>query len=146
MASILLVDSDATLRAAFAEALRPLGEVVAAPTGADGLRLLATRRFDLILLEPKLPLIDGFMILRMLVSRPGPNKGVPLLVVTSDTSEDMRARAMAEHARFVLTKPVSMETLFALCDATLHRPAPAAPGSPAEPPEPDADAKEEPDA
>ena len=133
MPTILYIDSDPLLRATITEALRPLGEVVAAATGADALRLLATRKFDLILLEPRLPLIDGFMVLRTMEARPGPNKGVPFLVVTGDSSEAMRARALEAHALFVVPKPVMPETLFALCDAALHRPSSARPPSPSSP-------------
>jgi CheY-like chemotaxis protein len=121
MARILLVDGDAAVRVSFSQALRPLGVVDVAATGADALRLLATRKFSVIVLDLQLPLIDGFMVLRTLAARPGPNKDTPVYTMTSDGSEQIRARALEAHAVYVMTKPVPVATLITLVDSALQR-------------------------
>jgi len=123
-AGILVVDGDPIVRSVFAQALEPFGKVEVASNGLDALRLLATRKFDVVLLDLRVPVVDGFFILRTLATRPGPNAETPVYALTSDVSEQARARAMEEHAAFVLTKPVPVSTLTTLIGAALGKDAP----------------------
>jgi CheY-like chemotaxis protein len=125
-ARILLVDADAAVRASFGQALRPLGTVEVAATGADALRLLSMRKFSVVLLDLQLPLIDGFVVLRTLAARSGPNKETPVYAMTTDGSEQIRQRALREHAVYVMTKPVPIATLITLVDSALQKEASAA--------------------
>ncbi len=59
--SILIVDDDSTKRFALKTILAPLGEnVVEAPSGADALRQLLRQEFAVILLDVRMPGMDGF--------------------------------------------------------------------------------------
>jgi CheY-like chemotaxis protein len=120
-AGILIVDSDPVVRALFAQALGPFGDVQLATNGLDALRLLSSKKYDVILLDLAVPAIDGFVILQMLSNRPGPNAETPVYALTADVSEQARARALREHAAFVLTKPVPIATLKNLIRAALRR-------------------------
>jgi CheY-like chemotaxis protein len=121
MSDILIIDDDPTIRAMFARALKPLGEVETAANGADALRLLGTKRYAVILLDLHMPVIDGFVLLHTLSARPGPNRDTPIYVVTADNSEQARLRALKHHALFLLTKPVPIATLSSLVSRTLQR-------------------------
>ena len=121
MSAILIVDDDPTIRMMFARALKDRGEVEQAASGGDALRMLAAKRYGVILLDLHMPVIDGFVILETLSTKPGPNRDTPVLVVTADMSEQARVRALRRHAVFLLTKPVPLATLGALVESSLKK-------------------------
>ncbi len=121
MAGILIIDDDASIRAMFARALQALGEVEVAANGADALRLLAGKQYGVLLLDLHMPVVDGFALLQGLAAKPGPNRDAPVYVITADTSDQARIRALRRHAVFFLSKPVPIATLTALVDATLKK-------------------------
>ena len=119
MPSILIVDDDPLIRTLFAEALRPQADVEAVASGMEALRKVGARPFDLILLDLLMPVVDGFMVLKVLGEKPGPNKATPIVVITGDRSEKTRTRASAmKNVRFVLPKPIEIATLQKLVETT----------------------------
>lgn len=132
MAGILIVDDDPTIRAMFARALRALGEVEVAANGVEALRLLGAKRYGVILLDLHMPVVDGLVLLHTLSTKPGPNRDTPVYVITADTSEQARLRALRHHAVFLLSKPVPIATLTSLVESTLKKAAARAGSSPAE--------------
>jgi CheY-like chemotaxis protein len=121
MAGILIVDDDPTIRTMFARALGGLGEIEQAANGGDALRMLATKKYGIVLLDLHMPVMDGFVVLHTLANKPGPNKDTPIYVITADTSDQARIRALRRHAVFLLTKPVPIGTLTALVDSALKK-------------------------
>src|SRR5579862_2193361 len=61
---------------------------------------------DLLLLDLHMPQVDGFEILRSLEPELGAPHYLPVLVVSADTSVDIRRRALQMGARDFLLKPV----------------------------------------
>jgi DNA-binding response OmpR family regulator len=131
MPSLLLVDDDPNIRAMFARSLQAHGEIDQAGGGGDALRLLGSKRYDLVMLDLHMPVIDGWVVLQMLATRPGPNRDTPVFVITADTSDRARVEALRRKAVFFLTKPVHLATLTALIESALKKNAnrPARPGS-----------------
>ncbi len=121
MPVILVVDDDPTIRSMFARALQTHGEVDTAAHGGEALRMLGAKRYDVVLLDLHMPVMDGFIVLHTLANRPGPNKTTPVYVVTADASEQARVRALRRHAVFLLTKPVPIATLTALVGSTIKK-------------------------
>jgi CheY-like chemotaxis protein len=121
MSGILIVDDDPTIRMMFSRALKSLAEVEQAAGGGDALRLLSTKKYGVVLLDLHMPVIDGFVVLHTLSAKPGPNRDTPIFVVTADTSDQARVRALRRHAVFLLTKPVPIATLVALVDSALKK-------------------------
>lgn len=119
MPSILIVDDDATNRVMYSRLLRPLGDVEQASDGGAALKLLSVRKYDVILLDLHMPVIDGFTVLGVLETKQGPNRDTPVYVITADTTEQARAQTFARGAVCFLTKPVPMGTLLAFVSATL---------------------------
>lgn len=119
--TILIVDDDPSIRAMFARALGALGDIEQAANGGDALRMLATKKYGIILLDLHMPVMDGFVVLHTLANKPGLNKDTPIYVITADTSDQARIRALRRHAVFLLTKPVPIATLTALVDAALKK-------------------------
>ena len=81
--SILVVDDDSTKRFALKTILAPLGEqVVEASSGADGLRQLLRQEFALVLLDVRMPLMDGFETAQLIRQRPR-SEVTPIIFVTA---------------------------------------------------------------
>jgi DNA-binding response OmpR family regulator len=68
-----------------------------------------------------MPVIDGFVLLHTLSSKPGPNRETPIYVITADTSDGARLKALKHRALFMLTKPVPIVTLVGLVSQTLKK-------------------------
>ncbi len=81
--NILVVDDDATKRFALKTILAPLGEtVVEASSGADGLRQLLRQEFAVILLDVRMPVMDGFETAQLIRQRPR-SELTPIIFVTA---------------------------------------------------------------
>jgi DNA-binding NtrC family response regulator len=127
MARILIVDDDEALREGIAETLGDLGhEPVQAADGETALARLARGGIDAVLLDLRMPGIDGIEVLRRLRSLPAPPPVAVLTAVptASNTIEAMRLGAV-DH----LAKPVGRDDLAGLVARML--PAPVAAVAPA---------------
>src|SRR3984893_13686805 len=81
--SILIVDDDATKRFALKTILAPLGEdVVEASSGADALRQLLRQEFAVLLLDVRMPMMDGFETAQLIRQRPR-SELTPIIFVTA---------------------------------------------------------------
>ena len=121
MPTILVVDDDAAIRSMYARALAHIVTVHEAGDGLAALEMLASRRYDMILLDLHMPGISGFTVLQALNRDAGPNGHTAVCVVSADTSQATRLRAARAHACYFLTKPVRLSTLVALVSDSLHK-------------------------
>ena len=81
--NLLLVDDDATKRFALRSILTPLDEnIVEAPSGADALRHLLRSEFAVVLLDVRMPIMDGFETAQLIRQRPR-SELTPLIFVTA---------------------------------------------------------------
>ena len=81
--NILLVDDDATKRFALRAILAPLEEnIVEASSGADALRQLLRNEFAVILLDVRMPIMDGFETAQLIRQRPR-SELTPIIFVTA---------------------------------------------------------------
>jgi two-component system, sensor histidine kinase and response regulator len=81
--SILLVDDDPAKRFALKTILAPLGEnVIEAASGADALRQLLRQEFAVVLLDVRMPIMDGFDTAQLIRQRPR-SELTPIIFVTA---------------------------------------------------------------
>ena len=81
--NILLVDDDPTKRFALKTILAPLGEtIVEASSGADALRQLLRQEFAVVLLDVRMPMMDGFETAQLIRQRPR-SELTPIIFVTA---------------------------------------------------------------
>jgi two-component system, cell cycle response regulator DivK len=85
-------------------------EVVAAPTGEEGVSLAATCDPDLVLMDIQLPGMDGYEALRLLRSNPRLDR-VPVVAVTAFAMREDRERTAQEGFDGYLGKPLSVRAL-----------------------------------
>ena len=80
---ILVVDDDATKRFALRTILSPLDEdIVEASSGADALRQLLRSEFAVVLLDVRMPIMDGFETAQLIRQRPR-SELTPIIFVTA---------------------------------------------------------------
>ena len=112
MPSILIVDDDIAIREALSEALADLGHTpYAVADGAAALAWLAQQRADAVLLDLRMPGLDGMEVLRRIraLANPPPIAVLTAVPTSTNTIEAMRLGA-ADH----LAKPIGREELSAL--------------------------------
>jgi len=85
-------------------------EVVAAPSGEEGVNLAGTCEPDLVLMDIQLPGMDGYEALRLLRQNPRLD-AVPVVAVTAFAMREDRERASRERFDGYLGKPISVRSL-----------------------------------
>ena len=111
MASILTVDDSTSLRAMVAFTLRRCGhEVIEAVDGEDALDRLRSRRIDLVLTDQNMPRMDGLTLVRRLRERES-FRSTPILVLSAESSAQMKQAGRAAGATGWLVKPFDPERL-----------------------------------
>lgn len=95
-------------------------EVKVAANGAEGVDWAKTLHPDLIVMDLRLPGMDGWEATRRLKTQPE-TKHIPIIVVTADTSEKSREKAFAAGCDEFETKPVNFEKLVKTIHALLGR-------------------------
>ena len=124
---LLVVDDEPFLRDAVAASLRFLGfDVATGETGAQALRLLRERSFDLVVLDVMLPDTDGFEIVRRL-RRDGLR--VPVIFLTAKDTQADKVTGLTIGGDDYLTKPFGLEELAARIRSVLRRARPVETGS-----------------
>ena len=109
MASILIVDDDAAMRDALGEAARDLGhDTHLAASGTEAIALLDAQAIDAMLLDLRMPGMDGIDVLRRVRARPHP---LPVTVLTAHATAANTIEAMRLGAFDHLTKPIGREEL-----------------------------------
>ena len=121
--SILVVEDEEMIRSALADFLEFHNfEVTEAADGLEAERIVAGRRFDLIMLDLMLPKISG----EQLCSK-WRNDGLqtPIIMLTAKGQEKEKVAGLNLGADDYITKPFSLEELLARINAVLRRTDPA---------------------
>jgi DNA-binding NtrC family response regulator len=117
MPSILIVDDDIAIREALSEALADLGHTpCSVADGAAALAWLAHHRADAVLLDLRMPGLDGMEVLRRIRSQTDPP---PVAVLTAVPTSANTIEAMRLGAVDHLAKPIGREELSALVTRVL---------------------------
>ncbi|SEJ31507.1 Response regulator receiver domain-containing protein [Sphingomonas sp. OV641] len=87
-------------------------DMIEAESAEEGLRLLDDQEFDMLLVDLRMPGMDGITAIRHIRARSDQKARVPIIVVTADTAIDLRERCLAAGADEVIFKPVAMDNLF----------------------------------
>ena len=111
---ILLVDDTHVNRELVKVMLDPLGyEIAEAPGGAEGIAAAETAPFDLILMDVRMPRIDGLEATRAIRSGTGPNRTTPILALTADIDPSAGHACREAGMDDVIAKPIVPAALLA---------------------------------
>jgi PAS domain S-box-containing protein len=86
-------------------------ETECARNGEVALKALAERRYDLVLMDCHMPVLDGYETTRRLRQSPGPNQDVVVIALTASVIKGERERCLAAGMTDYLSKPIPMAVL-----------------------------------
>ncbi|HLZ73885.1 response regulator [Phenylobacterium sp.] len=117
---ILFVEDNAINRRVVHEMLRSGGvEMEEAEDGRAGLDMIEAHDYDVILMDLRMPGMDGLTAIRHIRARPDAKAGLPVVVITADDGANIDAECLQAGADRVLRKPVVMTSLFETIVAVL---------------------------
>ncbi|MCI5209467.1 MAG: response regulator, partial [Candidatus Electrothrix sp. ATG2] len=118
---ILLVDDDMRNVFALSKVLRDKGMItVKAEDGIRALEILEQEKFDLVLMDIMMPVMDGYETIQKIREQPR-YESLPIIALTAKAMQDDRRRCLAAGANDYLAKPVETERLLALLRLWLYR-------------------------
>ena len=112
--SCLIVEDSPMMRQLLVFALARVKNlrVTEADDGVDGLRKLASGRYDIILTDINMPIMDGLKLVRRVRSDPT-HKDVPIIIITTESAQEDRRRALELGANAYITKPIQAPQVIA---------------------------------
>lgn len=110
--NILVVEDSPTMRQLIVFALKRLKDVAVteASDGVDGLKKLSSQKFDLMIADINMPIMDGLKLVS-LVRQDAKYKSMPIIIVTTEGAEEDKKRGLTLGANSYLTKPVQTTQL-----------------------------------
>ncbi|HEY4293489.1 response regulator [Luteibacter sp.] len=113
MAKILAVDDSASMRSMVAFTLRGAGhDVDEADNGQVALDTARGTKFDLVLADVNMPVMDGISMVREMRTMAG-YSGVPILMLTTESNPEKKMEGKAAGATGWLVKPFDPDQLLA---------------------------------
>jgi two-component system, sensor histidine kinase len=120
-AHILIVDDNATNRVV-AQALCEMFGCTSecAEDGVEAVEAVQSRRFDLVLMDIKMPRMDGVQATQAIRALPGPENAVPIIALTANADPDDAKHYIAIGMATVVEKPIKPERLRAAMNAAFE--------------------------
>ena len=110
---VLFVEDDAMNRKVVRDMLSVGGaSMEEADTAELGLEMIGREDYDLILMDLRMPAMDGLTAIGHVRARGDAKATLPIIVVTADTGSSIIADCLEGGADLVLQKPVAMNDLF----------------------------------
>ncbi len=118
--NILVVDDSPTMRQLIVFALKRLRDVsiTEANDGVDGLKKISSDKFDLVLTDINMPVMDGLKLVS-LIRGDATHKEVPIIVITTEGGQEDKDRAMALGATSYITKPIQANNVLTVVKGLL---------------------------
>ncbi len=116
---ILAVDDSKSMRQMVAMTLKSAGfDVTEGEDGVDGLNKAKAGHFDLVLTDINMPNMNGIDFTKALRALPS-YKGTPIICLTTESSDEMKAKGKQAGATGWIVKPFSPEKLLATLERVL---------------------------
>jgi CheY-like chemotaxis protein len=115
---LLVVDDVAANRAMMRALLTSDGHLVTvAENGAEAIALTACDRFDTVLMDVRMPVMDGIEATRRIRMLSGEAGATPIIAISADVTPETTRTCLAAGMNAMLAKPIERDTLV----ATLRR-------------------------
>ena len=120
MKTILIVEDSATTRALIRAVIDELGEyeTVEAASGFEALKMLPQQEYDLIITDINMPDVNGLELINFVRNNPRYNH-LPIIIVSTERSEEDKKRGMALGATAYVTKPFKSAELQEIVKKTI---------------------------
>ena len=118
---VLVVEDSPTMRQLIVFALKRIRgfQISEANDGVDGLKKLSADKFDLIVTDINMPIMDGLKLVSMV--RNDPNyKETPIIIITTEGATEDRERALALGANEYITKPIQTMQILETVKKLMH--------------------------
>ena len=107
--NVLCVDDEEELVSAWDERLQMRGiEAEGVTNGRDALQRVEEKKFDVVILDIKMPGISGFEIMNQIKNK---NPELPVILITGHQCQDEENESMVANSFECLVKPVDIEIL-----------------------------------
>lgn len=117
---VLVVDDHSGNREVARLMLAPTGaEIVEACDGLEAVEMAKTQSFDLILMDVRMPRMDGLAATRAIRALGAPSSTVPILAVTADAMPEDAERCLSAGMNGHLAKPITHTALYAAIDRVM---------------------------
>jgi len=113
--NFLVVEDSPTMRQLISFALKRVqgSKIVEASDGIDALKKLSGQKFDLILTDINMPIMDGLKLVS-LIRGDAQHKEIPIIIITTEGAEEDRKKGLALGANAYLPKPIQTTELLKL--------------------------------
>jgi len=119
-ARVLIVDDHPTNREVARLMLAPLGcDIFEAVDGVEAVEMASSAHYDLILMDVRMPRMDGIAATQAIRALDGAFARTPILAVTADAMPEDAARCLAAGMDGHVAKPLTHASLFAAIDAVM---------------------------
>ncbi len=121
MKNVLIVEDSKAIRSMIRVSLEEAGGffAVEAGNGFEALKTLPTRRFDLIITDINMPDINGLELIGFVKSNPE-YKDIPLIIVSTEKSDEDKKRGLALGASGYVVKPFTNKDLISMVKNVLE--------------------------
>ena len=120
---VLLVEDNAVNRKVGRMMLERLGcAVEIAADGQQALDMLGLRPYDVVFMDCRMPVMDGYTATAQLRQREAGGRRTPVVAMTADALEDARQRCLAIGMDDYIGKPIGMARLAAVIEKWTRRP------------------------
>ena len=117
---VLTVDDSRTILAMLHHTLSNAGfEVLQAEDGKQGLDVLRTEQVDVVITDINMPVMDGIEFIKH-VRATGQHQSLPILILTTETSQDKRDQGKAAGGTGWIVKPFDPEKLISVIHRVVH--------------------------
>jgi two-component system chemotaxis response regulator CheY len=117
---VLTVDDSRTILAMLHHTLSNAGfDVLQAEDGQKGLEVLKKETVDVVITDINMPVMDGIEFIRQ-VRATGEHNSLPILILTTETSQDKREQGRAAGGTGWIVKPFDPEKLISVIHKVVH--------------------------
>jgi two-component system chemotaxis response regulator CheY len=118
--TILIVEDSATTRSLIRAVIDELGDfdTVEASTGFEALKMLPAGSFDLIITDINMPDINGLELISFVKGNDRYNH-LPIVIISTERSEEDKKRGMALGAAAYISKPFTSDELKGIIEKTI---------------------------
>ena len=113
--NFLVVEDSPTMRQLITFALKriPGSRIVEANDGIDALKKLSSQKFDIILTDINMPIMDGLKLVSMVRNDPV-HRAIPIIIITTEGADEDRKRGLALGANAYIAKPIQTADLLSV--------------------------------